>query len=157
MKDGLSDREPGVRVAAGKLVASWFDMAMVEAPKMEERTSNGDDDGVMKGLIHFLGLFDVAGPGEAVAVDAALSILTIRPDIDVFTFEGSSADHLPSVKCISDFSCRSLTIFGRNYHRNLSFLRVSLSNTPPGSFAYSVHVSCAASLDSETGDLLEAL
>ena len=101
VKDGLGDREPGVRVAAGKVVASWFDTAMMEAPKTEERTWNGDDGGVMKGLIHFLSLFDVAGPGEAVAVDAVLSILTIRPDIpDVFTFEGSSADHLPSVKHI---------------------------------------------------------
>lgn len=93
-KDGLGDREPGVRVAAGKLVASWFDTAMVEAPKTEESTWNGDDGGVMKGLIHFLGLFDVAGPGEAIALDAVLSILTIRPDIpDVFTFEGSSVGH----------------------------------------------------------------
>ena len=109
VKDGLGDREPGVRVAAGKLVASWFDTAMVEAPKTVERTWNGDDGGVMKGLIHFLGLFDVAGPGEAVAVDAVLSILTIRPDIpDVFTFEGSSVDRpLPCVKCTSEFCCQS--------------------------------------------------
>ena len=41
---------------------------------MEERTWNGDDARIMKGLIHFLCLFDVAGPGEAVAVDAVLSI-----------------------------------------------------------------------------------
>ncbi|KAF8814695.1 ARM repeat-containing protein [Phlegmacium glaucopus] len=88
VKDGLGDREPGVRVAAGKLVASWFDTAMAEAPRMEERTWDGDDGGVMKGLIHFLGLFDVVGPGEAVAVDAVLSIFTTRPDIpDIFTFE----------------------------------------------------------------------
>lgn len=94
VKDGLGDREPGVRVAAGKLVASWFDTAMAEAPKTES-TWNGDDGGVMKGLIHFLGLFDVVGPGEAVAVDAVLSILTIRPNLaDVFTFEGSSVGHL---------------------------------------------------------------
>jgi condensin complex subunit 3 len=94
VKDGLGDREPGVRVAAGKLVASWFDAAMVEAPKTEKSTWNGDDGGVMKGLIHFLGLFDVVGPGEAVAVDAVLSILTTKPDIpDVFTFEGSSVGY----------------------------------------------------------------
>ena len=30
VKDSLSDREPSVRVAAGKMVASWFDMAMVD-------------------------------------------------------------------------------------------------------------------------------
>lgn len=105
VKDGLGDREPGVRVAAGKLVASWFDTAMVEAPKMGESTWNGDDGGVMKGLIHFLGLFDVAGPGEAVAVDAMLSILTVRPDIsDVFTFDGSSVGH--HLKCTSKFFCQ---------------------------------------------------
>ena len=94
VKDGLGDREPGVRVAACKLVASWFDTVMVEAPKTQECTWNGDDGGVMKGLIHFLGLFDVVGPGEVVAVDAVLSILTTRPDIpDVFTFEGSFVGH----------------------------------------------------------------
>jgi condensin complex subunit 3 len=94
VKDGLGDREPGVRVAACKLIASWFDTAMGEATKTQGSTWNGDDGGVMKGLIHFLGLFDVVGPGEAVAVDAVLSILTTRPDIpDVFTFEGSSVAH----------------------------------------------------------------
>ena len=100
VKDGLGDREPGVRVAAGKLVTSWFDTAMTEALETKESTWVGDDGGVMKGLIHFLGLFDVVGPGEAVAVDAVLSIFTTRPDVpDIFTFEGSSARHyvtLPS-------------------------------------------------------------
>ena len=89
VKDGLGDREPAVRVAAGKLLASWFDTAMAEAPKTEESTWEGDDGGVMKGLIHFLSLFDVVGPGEAVAVDAVLSIFTTRPDLpDIFTFQG---------------------------------------------------------------------
>ncbi|KAF8962585.1 nuclear condensing complex subunit [Flammula alnicola] len=88
VKDGLGDREPGVRVAAGKLVTSWFDAVLVEAQKAnEESTWEGDDGGVMKGLIHFLGLFDVVGPGEAVAVDAVLSVFTTRPDVpDVFVF-----------------------------------------------------------------------
>ena len=109
VKDGLGDREPSVRVAAGKLVASWFDTAMAEAPKTEESTWNGDDGGVMKGLIHFLGLFDVAGPGE-VAVDAVLSILTTRPDIpDVFTFESSSqSPYLVSTAHLSFFDHRRL-------------------------------------------------
>ena len=110
VKDGLGDREPGVRVAAAKLVASWFDTAMVEALKTENGPWKGDDDGLMKGLIHFLGLFDVAGPGEAVAVDAVLSILTIRPDIaEVFTFEGLSVGQpLPYLLSIADlsFSCQ---------------------------------------------------
>ena len=91
VKDGLGDREPAVRVAAGKLVASWFDAVVAEAQQVEEDTMTweGDDGGAMKGLVHFLGLFDVVGPGEAVAVDAVLSIFTTRPDVpDAFVFSG---------------------------------------------------------------------
>lgn len=92
MKDGLGDREPAVRVAAGKLVASWFDAVVAEAQQQgEEGTMSweGDDGGVMKGLVHFLSLFDVVGPGEAVAVDAVLSMFTTRPDVpDAFVFSG---------------------------------------------------------------------
>ena len=105
MKDGLSDRKPGVHVAVGELVASWFDMAMVEVSKMEERTWNGDDGRIMKGLIHLLSWLVLVK--LLLWMRCCLS-LTIRPDIpDVFTFEGPSADHLPSVKCISEFSSRS--------------------------------------------------
>ncbi|KIM46792.1 hypothetical protein M413DRAFT_23143 [Hebeloma cylindrosporum] len=89
VKDGLGDREPAVRVAAGKLVASWFDAVVAEVQQGEEDTMTweADDGGVMKGLVHFLGLFDVVGPGEAVAVDAVLSIFTTRPDMpDAFVF-----------------------------------------------------------------------
>ncbi|KDR80169.1 hypothetical protein GALMADRAFT_62541 [Galerina marginata CBS 339.88] len=87
VKDGLGDREPAVRVAAGKLVTSWFDVVLAEAKDKDESTWEGDDGGVMKGLIKFLGLFDVVGPGETVAVDAVLSIFTTRPDTaDVFVF-----------------------------------------------------------------------
>ncbi|KAF8875410.1 nuclear condensing complex subunit [Gymnopilus junonius] len=89
VKDGLGDREPAVRVAAGKLVTSWFDVVLAGSKEAEEShfTWEGDDGGVMKGLISFLGLFDVIGPGEAVAVDAVLSIFTTRPDVvDVFVF-----------------------------------------------------------------------
>ncbi|KIK06440.1 hypothetical protein K443DRAFT_674418 [Laccaria amethystina LaAM-08-1] len=87
VKDGLGDREPGVRVAAGKLVASWFDIVLTETDKAEEATWEGDDGGVMKGLIRFLALFDVVGPGETIAVDAMTSIFVTRPDLPtVFTF-----------------------------------------------------------------------
>lgn len=91
MKDGLGDREPAVRVAAGKLVASWFDAVVAEAQRDEADMMSweGDDGGVMKGLVHFLGLFDVVGPGEAVAVDAVLSMFTTKPDVpDAFVFSG---------------------------------------------------------------------
>ncbi|KAG6849522.1 hypothetical protein H0H93_007772 [Arthromyces matolae] len=80
-KDGLGDREPTVRVAAGKLASSWFDIVLDEPNKAEEYTWDGDDGGVMKGLIRFLSLFDVVGPSEAVAVDAVLSIFVTRPSI----------------------------------------------------------------------------
>ena len=89
VKDGLGDREPAVRVAAGKLVASWFDAVVAEKAGDDTLSWEGDDGGVMKGLVHFLGLFDVVGPGEAVAVDAVLSIFTTRPDVpDAFVFSG---------------------------------------------------------------------
>ena len=89
MKDGLGDREPAVRVAAGKLVASWFDAVVAEKAGDDTLSWEGDDGGVMKGLVHFLGLFDVVGPGEAVAVDAVLSIFTTRPNVpDAFVFSG---------------------------------------------------------------------
>lgn len=91
VKDGLGDREPAVRMAAGKLVASWFDALLVEADTAQGLgVWEGDDGGVMKGLVHFLGLFDVIGPGEAAAVDAVLSIFTVRPDtVDAFSFSGA--------------------------------------------------------------------
>ncbi|PPQ76775.1 hypothetical protein CVT24_010736 [Panaeolus cyanescens] len=86
VKDGLGDREPSVRLAAGKLVASWFDAAIVDVKK-DEYNWEGDDGGAMKGLVHFLTLFDVVGPGEAIAVDALLSIFTTRPDVtEAFVF-----------------------------------------------------------------------
>ncbi|GLB42179.1 putative nuclear condensing complex subunits, C-term domain [Lyophyllum shimeji] len=87
MKDGLGDREPSVRVAAGKLAASWFDIVLAEPDEADKATWDGDDGGIMKGFLKFLALFDVVGPGEAVAVDAMLSIFVTRPNIsDVFIF-----------------------------------------------------------------------
>ncbi|KAF8888582.1 nuclear condensing complex subunit [Infundibulicybe gibba] len=78
VKDGLGDREPVVRVAAGKMVAK---------DEPSEETWVGDDGGVMKGLIKFLSLFDVVGPTQIVAVDAIMSIFVTRPDLpQVFSF-----------------------------------------------------------------------
>lgn len=91
MKDGLGDREPSVRVAAGKLVAAWFEVVLAEAEEDREEEWQGDDDGMMKGLVKFFSLFDVVGPGEAVAVDAVLSIFTTRREVpDAFVFTGTS-------------------------------------------------------------------
>lgn len=87
VKYGLGDREPSVRVATGKMIASWFDTVLVADNEADDGTWVGDDGGVMKAFVKFLSLFDVVGPGEAVAVDAMLSIFVTRPDIvDVFIF-----------------------------------------------------------------------
>jgi condensin complex subunit 3 len=89
VKDGLGDREPGVRVAAGKLLTKWFDVILSEADGDNSLGWEGDDSGIMKGLIHFLSLFDVIGSGEAIAVDTLISIFVTRPDIpEVFVFPG---------------------------------------------------------------------
>lgn len=89
VKYGLGDREPSVRVATGKMIASWFDTVLVADNEADDGTWVGDDGGVMKAFVKFLSLFDVVGPGEAVAVDAMLSIFVTRPDIvDVFIFPG---------------------------------------------------------------------
>ncbi len=89
VKDGLGDREPAVRLAAGKLIASWFDKILGEVMVSDGETWKGDDGGVMRAFIAFLGLFDVVGPGEVIAIDAMLSIFITRPElIDVFEFPG---------------------------------------------------------------------
>ncbi|TRM63723.1 nuclear condensing complex subunit [Schizophyllum amplum] len=74
VKNGLGDREPGVRMAAAKMVTGWF-----------ERMLAG---GIMHAFVRFLGLFDVVGLGEAVATDAALSVLVTKPQYaEAFIFE----------------------------------------------------------------------
>lgn len=92
IKDGLGDREPGVRVAAGKLLAKWFDTVQGDDANSEDDPEAwvGDDGGMMKAFVRFLGLFDVVGSGEAIAVDAATCIFVTRPDIpDAFIFPGT--------------------------------------------------------------------
>ncbi|KAI5887283.1 uncharacterized protein SCHCODRAFT_060997 [Schizophyllum commune H4-8] len=70
VKNGLGDREPGVRMAAAKMVTGWFER------------------GIMHAFIRFLCLFDVVGLGEAVATDAVLSVLVTKPQYtEVFIFE----------------------------------------------------------------------
>ncbi|KAK2461192.1 hypothetical protein APHAL10511_006719 [Amanita phalloides] len=87
VNDGLGDREPVVRLAAGKLIASWFDKVLGEAVIPDGETWRGDDGGLMRGFVAFLGLFDVVGPGEVAAVDATLSIFITRPELtDAFEF-----------------------------------------------------------------------
>ncbi|KAF8830541.1 hypothetical protein HHX47_DHR2000911 [Lentinula edodes] len=88
-KVGLGDREATVRVAAGNMITKWLDIAMSEQdpPGQPPETWVGDDGGVMKGFINFLTFFDVVGPGEAIAVDAMLSVFTTKPALlDAFVF-----------------------------------------------------------------------
>ncbi|KAK0203511.1 nuclear condensing complex subunit [Desarmillaria ectypa] len=87
VKTGLGDREPAVRVAASKMLASWFDLVHSKNEPPIDVTWEGDDGGVMKGFIQFLCLFDVVGPGVAIAVDAVLSQFNLRPTVpDAFVF-----------------------------------------------------------------------
>lgn len=63
-RDGLGDREPAVRSAAGKLLGSWVDIF------------NGN-------LEEFLQLFDLLGEGEegGVTSDALKSVFVTRADV----------------------------------------------------------------------------
>ncbi|KAJ6562584.1 nuclear condensing complex subunit [Mycena capillaripes] len=93
VQTGLGDREPAVRLAAGKMVAAWFELVL--ADPADALPWDGDDAGIMAGLIAFLTLFDVVGPGEAVAVDALLSLLATRADLfDTFVFSEDYWRHL---------------------------------------------------------------
>ncbi|KAJ7258714.1 nuclear condensing complex subunit [Mycena haematopus] len=89
VQTGLGDREPAVRLAAAKMVAAWFELMLAADADADADPLpwTGDDGGIMVALIAFLTLFDVVGPGEAVAVDALLSLLSTRADLfDVFVF-----------------------------------------------------------------------
>ncbi|GBE88890.1 hypothetical protein SCP_1402980 [Sparassis crispa] len=72
VRDGLCDREDAVRLVAGRMVGSWFDI-------MRDGVEGAS---VFEGLIQFIKLFDVAGPeGADVAVDALKSLCVTRVDI----------------------------------------------------------------------------
>ncbi|KAL1732156.1 nuclear condensing complex subunit [Schizophyllum commune] len=93
VKNGLGDREPGVRMAAAKMVTGWFER-MLNAEDAEGQPAaapiqwRGDEGGIMHAFIRFLCLFDVVGLGEAVATDAVLSVLVTKPQYtEAFVFE----------------------------------------------------------------------
>ncbi|KIY72680.1 hypothetical protein CYLTODRAFT_19435 [Cylindrobasidium torrendii FP15055 ss-10] len=88
VKSGLGDREPSVRLAASKMLASWLDIMMGESAHAKELEAwEGDDGGIMKGLVEFLHLFDVVGPGSVMGADGVTAIFNLRPDIvDIFKF-----------------------------------------------------------------------
>lgn len=92
IKDGLGDREGAVRASASKLIMKWFNFVLAEVPGSQAGSWEGDDGGIMKGLVRFLELFDVTG-GEQIASDALNAIFVLKPEyLDVFAFSGR---HLP--------------------------------------------------------------
>jgi condensin complex subunit 3 len=78
VRNGLGDREPAVRAAAGKLVGAWVDAVSV-------RTKKGM---VLEDLLTFLSTFDLRE--SEVVEDALLSVFVTRVDIfDALEFDGA--------------------------------------------------------------------
>lgn len=81
IRNGLGDREPAVRAAAGSLLGAWVDTVR-GSTKPEEGGSVIDD------VLALLGLFDLNE--NTVAEDALLSIFATRVDIfDQLEFKGA--------------------------------------------------------------------
>ncbi|KAI0266182.1 nuclear condensing complex subunit [Gloeopeniophorella convolvens] len=75
VRNGLGDREPAVRAAAGKLVGAWVDAVGV-----------GKKGEVLEDLLAFLGTFDLRE--SAVVEDALLSVFVTRVDVfDALEFD----------------------------------------------------------------------
>lgn len=78
VRNGLGDREPVVRAAAGKLVGAWVDAVSVGTKK----------DMILEDLLAFLGTFDLRE--SAVVEDALLSVFVTRVDVfDALDFDGA--------------------------------------------------------------------
>ena len=77
VRNGLGDREPTVRAAAGKLVGAWVDAVSVGTKK----------GAVLEDVLAFLGTFDLRE--SAVVEDALLSVFVTRVDVfDALEFDG---------------------------------------------------------------------
>jgi condensin complex subunit 3 len=77
VRNGLGDREPAVRAAAGKLIGAWVDAVGVEKK-----------GAVFEDLLAFLGTFDLRE--SAVVEDALLSVFVTRVDVfDALEFDGT--------------------------------------------------------------------
>ncbi|KAF8268083.1 nuclear condensing complex subunit [Lactarius quietus] len=76
VRNGLGDREPAVRAAAGKLVGAWVDAVSVGTKK----------GAVLEDVLAFLGTFDRRE--SAVVEDALLSVFVTRVDVfDALEFD----------------------------------------------------------------------
>lgn len=77
VRNGLGDREPTVRAAAGKLVGAWVDAVSVGTKKVA----------VLEDVLAFLGTFDLRE--SAVVEDALLGVFVTRVDVfDSLEFDG---------------------------------------------------------------------
>jgi condensin complex subunit 3 len=80
IRNGLGDREPAVRQAAGSLLGTWVDVARGEVKNDESKSINDD-------VLALLNLFDLTE--STVAEDALLSVFETRRDIfDHLEFNG---------------------------------------------------------------------
>ena len=78
VRNGLGDREPAVRAAAGKLIGAWIDAVSVETKKGP----------VLEDLLAFLSTFDLRE--SAVVEDALLSVFVTRVDVfDALEIDGA--------------------------------------------------------------------
>jgi condensin complex subunit 3 len=78
VRNGLGDREPAVRAAAGKLIGTWVDMVNVGTKKGP----------VLEDILAFLGVFDLRE--SAVVEDALLSVFVTHVDVfDALEFDGA--------------------------------------------------------------------
>ncbi|TFL04771.1 nuclear condensing complex subunit [Pterulicium gracile] len=99
VKEGLGDREPAVRLAAGKLITRWLDI--FQAEQEDKLPWTGDDAGVMHGLVRLLRAFDPVGPGVDVAADALSAVFSTRPSvIDAIVFEDDYWEQLTAESAI---------------------------------------------------------
>lgn len=87
VRNGLSDREPVVRSAAGSLVGAWVDVVGEGAGAKDKDAK--DQASIEQDVVALLKLFDLAE--SAVAEDALLSVFKNRVDIfDGLEFGGQS-------------------------------------------------------------------
>ncbi|EPS93226.1 hypothetical protein FOMPIDRAFT_1056181 [Fomitopsis schrenkii] len=91
VRNGLGDREDGVRAAAGRLMAAWVDVASGAGLKVKKEEEGGE--GVRRYLVDFLKLFDLV-EGK-IAEDALVSVFTVREDVfHGIGFEDDYWEHL---------------------------------------------------------------
>ncbi|KAH9837531.1 nuclear condensing complex subunit [Rhodofomes roseus] len=77
VRNGLGDREDNVRAAAGRLMATWVDVARGAGLRVKKEEEGGE--GVRGYVVDFLTLFDLV-EGK-IAEDALVSVFTVRADI----------------------------------------------------------------------------